>query len=195
MQYSLDIDMGLLKSGHEATFEQVYNAYYSSLNFFANQYIDKNADAENLVQETFLALWMYKENLSGNTPGSIKAWLYTTLKNKCLNHLEKESHKLNYNNHQLHQYKIDIDILGHMEISEVTFDEIERLLYQALEQMPEQCRRVFELSRFKNLKNKEIADSLHISIKAVEANITRALKHLRIHLKDYLPLCILLGLL
>jgi len=65
---------------------------------------------------------------------------------------------------------------------------------QALEQMPEQSRKVFELSRFNGLKNKAIADELNISVKAVEANMTRALKLLRIHLKDYLPLCFFIGL-
>ncbi len=195
MQHQPDINIALLKSGHEPSFEQVYTTYYNALFFFAHQYIDKKADAENLVQETFLALWLYKENLSCNSSGSIKAWLYTTLKNKCLNYLEKETHKLNYNKHQLHKCKIDIDILGQMEISEVTFYEIEQLLYNALEQMPEQCRRVFEMSRFNGMKNKEIASRLNISTKAVEGNMTRALKHLRVQLKDYLPVCILLGLL
>ena len=79
-----------------------------------------------------------------------------------------------------------------MQISELTFVEIENLLCKALEEMPGQCRKVFEMSRFSGLKNKVIAKELDISVKAVESNITRALKALRIYLKDYLPLCLLL---
>ncbi|MCG8578692.1 MAG: RNA polymerase sigma-70 factor [Bacteroidales bacterium] len=188
------IDVKLIRSGDEGAFEKVYTAFFNSLYFFAIQYVDKKAEAENLVQETFLSLWLNKESISGQSSGSVKSWLYTTLKNKCLNYLEKESNKHQYNNYQRQKQKVDIDILEQMQISDVTFTEIEKLLFEALEQMPEQCRRVFELSRFNGMKNKEIATELNISLKAVEANMTRALKALRIHLKDYLPLCFLLGL-
>ncbi len=186
-------DIKLLKSGHEPTFEKVYKSFYNALYFFAIQYIDKGADAENLVQETFMALWVNKENLSCESPASIRSWLYTSLKNKCLNQIEKENNKKLYSNYQLIKNQAHIDILQ-MDISEVTFDEIEQLLLNALEQMPEQCRRVFELSRFQGMQNKAIAQDLEISVKAVEANITRALKTLRIHLKDYLTICFLIGI-
>ncbi|MCU4156191.1 RNA polymerase sigma-70 factor [Carboxylicivirga sp. A043] len=188
------INIELIRSGDEGAFEKVYKQYFSSLYFFAIQYVDKKSEAENLVQETFLSLWVNKESITGQSNNTIKSWLYTTLKNKCLNYLEKESNKRQYTNYQRQKHEADIDILGQMQISDVTFDEIEQLLHKALDEMPEQCRRVFELSRFNGLKNKEIALELNISIKAVEANMTRALKSLRIHLKDYLPLCILLGL-
>ncbi len=188
------INIQQIRSGDEGAFEKVYNHFYSPLYFFAIQYVDKKAEAENLVQETFLSLWVNKESISGESNHSVKSWLYTTLKNKCLNYLEKESNKRQYNNYQRQKHEADMDILGQMQISDVTFDEIERLLYETLLQMPDQCRKVFELSRFKGLKNKEIAEELNISVKAVEANMTRALKALRVHLKDYLPLCILLGI-
>lgn len=188
-----DRDIELLKAGHEPAFEKVYKGFFNALYFFAIQYIDKEAEAENLVQETFMALWLNKEGLSCATSASVKSWLYTTLKNKCINHLEKENTKILYNHYQLNINKAHIDILQ-TDISEVTFIEVEQLLFKALEQMPEQCRKVFELSRFKGMKNKTIADELGITVKAVEANITRALKTLRIHLKDYLPFCFLMGI-
>ncbi|WP_430817749.1 RNA polymerase sigma-70 factor [Carboxylicivirga sp. RSCT41] len=188
------IDADLIRSGDEEAFERVYKTFFNSLYFFAIQYVDKKAEAENLVQETFLSLWLKKESIEGQSSGSVRSWLYTTLKNKCLNHLEKESNKHQYNIYERQKQKVNIDILEQMQISDVTFTEIEKLLYEALEEMPEQCRRVFELSRFKGMKNKEIAHELDISLKAVEANMTRALKALRIHLKDYLPLCFLMGL-
>jgi len=189
-----NINLDLLKSGDEQAFEHLYKHYFNALYFFAIQYIDKKAEAENLVQETYLALWLNKECISGNSIASIRSWLFTTLKNKCINHLEKEQNRYQFNNYKRSMHLTNIDILGQMHISEVTFDEIENLLMQALEQMPEQSRKVFELSRFNGLKNKAIADELNISVKAVEANMTRALKLLRIHLKDYLPLCFFIGL-
>ncbi len=194
MQTLQKIDIALLKDGDEKTFEHIYKVYFNALFFFAIQYVNKNAEAENLVQETFLALWMNKESFIGSRENSVKAWLFNTIKNKCLNHLEKEASENRYNDYHLFQYQSDIAGLKQMQISEVTFSEIESLLHKALEMMPDQSRRVFEMSRFKGFKNKAIAEELSISVKAVESNITRALKVLRICLKDYLPLCILLGI-
>jgi len=188
MQKLQSINIALLKQGDDKTFEQVYKMYFNALYFFAIQYLKKEPEAENLVQETFMALWVNKESFSGDHDNSIKAWLFNTLKNKCLNALDKEVHKQRYTNDYRCRYAVDINCLKHMQISEVTFSEIEDLLRKALVLMPDQCRKVFEMSRFGGMRNKAIANELNISTKAVEANMTRALKLLRIHLKDYLVL-------
>jgi len=194
MQKLQTIDIALLQQGDDNTFEQVYKAYFNALFFFAIQYVKKEAEAENLVQETYLALWVNKESFVGSRDNSVKAWLFNTIKNKCLNHLEKEACKHRYNDYHIYRYQTDITGLKQMQISELTFSEIEDLLNIALEMMPHQCRKVFEMSRFDGMRNKAIAKELDISVKAVESNITRALKSLRIYLKDYLPLCLFLGL-
>ncbi|TRX71478.1 RNA polymerase sigma-70 factor [Carboxylicivirga sp. M1479] len=188
------INIELLKQGHEPTFEELYKSAYNALFFFSFQYIDEKPDAENLVQETFLSLWTNKESINCSSSNSLRAWLYSTLKNKCLNYLSKENSKQQFNSYQKNRHQADMLLLGQMDISQVTFDEIERLLQGAISVMPEQCRRVFQMSRFDYLSNKEIADKLNISAKAVEANMTRALKLVRIHLKDYLPIAALIGL-
>ena len=195
MHKAQSIDTLLIQQGDDKTFEQIYKGYFNALFFFANQYVNKDLEAENLVQETFMAFWMNKENFLGLHENSVKAWLFNTLKNKCLNHLEREASKHRYNDYHRYRHQTDIGGLKQMHISELTFSEIEDLLHEALEMMPEQCRKVFEMSRFKGMKNKFIAEELNISVKAVESNITRALKSLRIYLKDYLPLCFLCGIL
>ncbi|WP_430810463.1 MULTISPECIES: RNA polymerase sigma-70 factor [unclassified Carboxylicivirga] len=187
------IDIDRLKSGDEQAFEVLYKASFNALFFFAIQYVNSDAEAENLVQETFLALWTNKENLSCVNTASIKSWLYTSLKNKCINHLERENTKRHYTEYQIRQNQIHIEVLDQLDLSDVAFDEIQHLLKKSLEQMPSQCRKVFELSRFQGLRNKAIAKQLNISVKAVEANITRALKLLRVQLKDYIDVCCLLG--
>jgi len=188
-------DIALLNSGDEKTFEHIYKAHYKALFFFANQYVKKESEAENLVQETYLALWLNKESIIGTRSNAVKAWLFNTIKNKCLNHLEREANQTKYKDYRMYRYQIDALGLKEMHISELTFSEIEELLTKALDEMPDQCRRVFEMSRYKGLANKVIAKELNITIKAVEANMTRALKALRLGLKDYLPLCFLLGIL
>lgn len=179
--------------GNSNAFEQLYKSYFNPLFFFAIQYLKETSDAENLVQETFLAFWINRENFKSTSEASVKAWLYNTLKNKCLNHLDKESNKFRYTDYL--RYNLDCSVLKEYEISEVTFNEIETLLEEALELMTPQCRKVFEMSRFQGLKNKEIADKMGITVKAVEGNMTRALKLLKTHLHDYLSLCIILNLL
>lgn len=182
-----------IKQGNNLAFEQLYKSYYNPLFFFAIQYLKEDGDAENMVQETFLAFWLNRENFNGTNESSVRAWLYNTIKNKCLNYLDKENNKYKYVNHQ--RQALDLAVLKELEISEVTFNEIESLLQEALELMTPQCRRVFELSRFKGLKNKDIAEEMNITVKAVEGNMTRALKLLKTHLHDYLTLCIILNIL
>ncbi len=193
MSHTLTHNITSIKQGNNLAFEQLYKSYYNPLFFFAIQYLKEDSDAENMVQETFLAFWLNRENFNGTNESSVRAWLYNTIKNKCLNYLDRESNKHKYVDHQRHT--LDLATLNELEISEVTFNEIESLLHEALELMTPQCRKVFELSRFKGLKNKDIAEELSITIKAVESNMTRALKLLKAHLHDYLPLCIILHIL
>ena len=75
----------LLKKGDQSVFEKLYKQFFNGLYFFAIQYIDDKNDAENMVQETFMSLWINRENLHGKRDNSIKSWLYNTIKNKCIN--------------------------------------------------------------------------------------------------------------
>jgi RNA polymerase sigma-70 factor (ECF subfamily) len=71
--------------------------------------------------------------------------------------------------------------------------ELEDKLNEVLNSLPERCREIFSMSRFENKKNKEIAEELDISVKAVEKQITRALATIRTEMKDYLPLLLFLS--
>ena len=71
---------------------------------------------------------------------------------------------------------------------EIFSDEVNRIIHKTLKNLPEQTHRIFEMSRFENKTVKEIADETNLTIKGVEYHITKALKALRINLKDYLPL-------
>ena len=86
------------------------------------------------------------------------------------------------------QNSIYSEALSGLDTSTVTFQEIETIIEKTLSELPARCREVFILSRLEGKKNKEVAEALDISVKTVEAQITKALKTLRISLKDYLPL-------
>ncbi len=185
-------DIELFKKGDSKVFEKLYKQFFNSLFFFANQYVDDGGDAENMVQETYLAFWVGRENFLGNSEASVKSWLYNTLKNKCLNHLDREANRNKYSDYIKKRYLLDISVLTELEISDVSFNEISELLNKALEEMSPQSRKVFELSRIEGLKNREIAEELNITVKAVEANMSRALKLLKAHLHDYLAVLVIL---
>ncbi|MDR1938113.1 MAG: RNA polymerase sigma-70 factor, partial [Tannerellaceae bacterium] len=71
-----------------ADFERIYRAYFSKMKHFAKVYVLSESDAENIVQDVFSELWEKKEVLS--MPVNLTAYLFTTLKNKCLNHLRHQ---------------------------------------------------------------------------------------------------------
>lgn len=178
-----------LTKGDEPSFKVVFNHYFPKLFHFIREYIPNDDLAENLVQDTFLILWNKKENLQEDT--NLNAWLYTVARNHCLKKLrdDKTRRSLFFSglSNEL-ELELNIDALSGLDTTELTFIEIQRIVDETLENLSPQCRTVFEMSRFSDKKNKEIAKELHISIKAVEGQITKALKIFRTNLKEYLPL-------
>lgn len=90
------------------------------------------------------------------------------------------------NTHKQRELDLRISTLEACEPATIFDTEIQRIVYKTLEQLPEQSRHIFILSRYHNTPNKKIAEQLGISIKSVEFHITKALKLLRLELKDYL---------
>lgn len=172
----------------EAAFKIIYNKYFPRLFYFAKEYLDTE-QAEIAVHETFLVLWKKRKEIP--TDLNLSAYLYTVLKNKCLNtlrDLKVKNKRLNTLPLEQAEVIVKIKALNSLDTSNLTMLEIERIIEKTMNQLPPQCRKVFYMSRFESLKNKEIAKELNISEKTVEGHITKALKLLRVTLKDYLPL-------
>jgi len=173
----------LLLSGDEATFEKVYKHFIRPLHVYAISILRDEDTAKGMVQNVFLRLWERKERL--NISGSIKAYLYGAVYNECLNNLRHQKVKISHQQHVVYMTKDKVDEGTGMELL-----DLKEKLQQALNDLPEKCRTVFQLSRFEDLKYQEIADELGISIKTVENQMGKALKTLRLKLVDYLPLFI-----
>lgn len=187
-EFSREIVTQFIK-GDESSFKVIFNFFYPRIYHFVREYIPNDDLAENMVQDTFLILWDNRQNLKSDT--NINAWLYTVARNNCLKKLrDDKSGKGSLFFHQINGLELEMNLnaLSSLETSELTFSEIERIIEKTLAGLPPQCRKIFELSRFENRKNKEIAEELEISVKAVEGQITKALKIFRKTLKDYLPL-------
>lgn len=187
-EFSHEIVAQFIK-GDESSFKVIFNFFYPKIYHFVRDYVPNDDLTENLVQDTFLILWENRQNLKSDT--NINAWLYTVARNNCLKKLrDDKSGKGSLFSHQINGLELEMNLnaLSSLDTSELTFSEIERIIENTLTGLPSQCRKIFELSRFENRKNKEIAEELEISIKAVEGQITKALKIFRKTLKDYLPL-------
>jgi RNA polymerase sigma-70 factor, ECF subfamily len=163
-------------------FESLFRTHYDELVHFALSYISNEDDAEEIVQQLFVTLWS-QTTIEINT--SVKSYLMGSVRNRCLNHLRHEKVKASHATH--HQ-------ITHPNASNIDFLELEELkeaIEAALNKLPAKCRQIFNLSRYEGKKYQEIADHLHLSIKTVENQMSKALKLLRNELKDFLILIFL----
>lgn len=182
-------DEGIISSlakRDEKIFEQVFKTHFKNLHAYAFNIVKDEMLAEELVQGIFYKLWERSENLS--ISGSIAAYLYRAVYNESLNHLKHMKVRASFQLHALHQMKNQTDSAS----KKIMLKELEVKLQKALQELPEQCRTIFQLSRFEELKYSEIAQKMDISPKTVENQMGKALKLLRIKLVDFLPLTIFL---
>ena len=176
-----------LKEGDEASFEIVFKSYFERLVSFANEYVYDKEIARGIAQETFVKLWEKRANI--NTEANINAYLYTLTKNSCLSYLRHLKTKQRYFEKRKKEFEdlmLNYDALSQLNIDGIDFNSIEKIIKETVESMPPRCKEVFTLSRFEELSNKKIAEKLEISVKAVEANNSRAIKMLRKNLKNYI---------
>ena len=171
------------------SFNEIYTSYYKKSFFFAKSYVHDDLAAEDIASESLIKLW---EKLKTEKIDYIEPLLLTILKNKALDYLKHEEVKRTAFESMVdwHQQELSIRVstLESCDPNEIFSDEVESIIRETLKLLPEQTRRIFLLSRFENKSNKEIAEQMGISIKGVEYHISKALKALRITLKDYLPL-------
>jgi RNA polymerase sigma-70 factor (ECF subfamily) len=176
----------LIKEGDQTAFEMIFKIHYSPLCNYAYTFLKDRDEAEEIVQAAFLNVWEKKENITIET--SLKAYLYRAVRNSCLNARKHLAVKKKHSEEKLFTETRSQESVMDSVIS----SELDQKIGDALMALPEQCRIVFKMSRFEDLKYQEIADQLNISVKTVENQIGKALKIMREQLKDYLPLLIML---
>jgi len=175
-----------LKEGDETAFEMMFKRHYEGLCNYAYTFLRDRDEAEEVVQSTFISVWEKKQNINIET--SLKSYLFRAVRNSCLNAIK----------HAKIKKKHAEDVVGSAESSHdavsqgIISIELDQKIGEAMMALPEQCRLIFKLSRFEELKYAEIAEQLNISIKTVENQIGKALKIMREQLKEYLPVLIIL---
>ncbi|MCG8319846.1 MAG: RNA polymerase sigma-70 factor [Cytophagales bacterium] len=160
----------MIKSDNFTAFNEVYSRYWEKLYCAAYRVLRDGDACKDILQEVFSDFWIRKEKISVS---SLSAYLHTAVKYQVFNFLRAD--------------KISQEHLGRMGVLTSTnateemidFRELEGLLERSIAQLPDRCRKVFQLSRDENLSVKEIAARLNISPKTVESQITKALRHLK----------------
>jgi len=168
----------------EQSFDSIYLKYYASLFQYAYTMIRDRILAEEMVHQVFLKI--LEKNKPIGIHSSLKSYLYRAVHNECLNYIKHEKVKQGHAANSLIEQRLsEENPSGKMQ-----YKELEIKLSLAVNELPEQCRIIFQLSRYDELKYADIALLLGISIKTVENQIGKALKRLRVQLIDYLPFII-----
>lgn len=177
-----------LSQGSEKAFEEVFQLYFKVLAVFAKKFVNDLQVAEDLVQEVLVKLYENRKSVQFHT--SLKAFLFQSVRNKCIDHLRSVKSKSDHHDHILHvNYAEQFDFNDTMIQA-----ELEQRIYNAISELPAQCQQVFKMSRLEGKKNQEIAETLNLSKRTVETQVSNALKRLRKDVFQYLKLLIVIWL-
>lgn len=169
-----------LGKGDEDAFNCIFYTYYKGLVLYANKFLIDRDKAEETVQGVFVKLWSDREQIKIIT--SLRMYLQKSVQNKCLDILKHKKIVQDYVDKTERQPN---DQTGNGE-DLILFAELKEKIEHSVNNLPENCREIFKLSRYKGLKYTEIAQEKNISIKTVEVQIGKALKKLRDDLKEFL---------
>jgi len=163
-------------------FEKLFKELFKPLCGFSMKYVGDLDEAKGLVHEVFVTVWEKFDSLP--TDMNYDSYLYTAVRNRSLNFIRNKKKNVMLENVAESELSETIDPMG--------TSELETEIEMAIQSLPEKCREVFELNRIDGLKYVQIADKLGISIKTVEAQMSKALGVLRVHLKEFLSFVIFL---
>jgi len=168
--------MSLLKEDDHAAFTEIYKRYWKKMLLIAWNHSNDNAASKDIVHEVFMSLWERRHLVEVL---NLSAFLATSVKFSIYKYYQRENRRTEL-------------ARQNYEFSELTHDEekldalfLKEYINGIVEEMPERCRLVFRYSREMGMKNSEIAIKIEVTEKAVEANLTRALKIIRAELKNY----------
>lgn len=179
------------KQGSKEAFAEVYKTHYASLFFFVKRFISDRQEAEDITAETFIKLWKIRHNFDSHQ--NIKAFLYITARNACLDCLRAKQRSTGMQQEMLYLL---------LQGNDVTFiqDEIKADVLQEIrkeiENLPPKCQQIFKMAFLQRIKNAEIAEKLGLTVQTVKNQKVRAIKLLRLAInKDLVILSLLFILL
>jgi RNA polymerase sigma-70 factor (ECF subfamily) len=180
-----------LRRGNEMAFELIFHRSKGKLKGFLKKVLPKDEDEESILQEIYLKLWSGRESIKADK--NFETYLFAIARNMVIDVMRKKFHKQKYLEELYNQLKAgsknNLDTLAHVEYS-----ELERKIFELIEQLPEQRQIIFKLNRIDGLTYKEIAEKLEISENTVDSQIRKALTFLRSEMKHFLSLMLLMNI-
>ncbi len=184
-------ELDAFRQGNKEVFNAIYNEFSDMLYHLCMEYLSDETIAEEIVQDTFVKLWDVREGIRDDL--SLRNYLYTITKNYCLMQFRKKQTLIKSKKELKYiEMQFNYEAMVAMADDVLQFDELKSRIDEAIEALPDKLKEVFILSRFDELKYKEIAEQLDVSVKTVEVRISKSLSILRNELKDYLPVIYLM---
>ncbi len=175
-----------LKEGNVKIFDYLFHYYYSGLVVFSSRFVENAEVAEDIVQDFFFKLWINRRKLVIRQ--SLKSYFFSAIKNRSIDFLKREKNGK--------KVKTEIAYIQESDNENLFVEsELEELINNAIEKLPEKCKHIFLMNRFQGIKPAEIAEIEHISVRTVEGHIGKAIRLLRSELSPYLPASLILILL
>ena len=187
VEYSDSTVISLLKEGSPKAFEWLFKAHFESLHAYAYTFLKDDEMAEEIVQNVFCRIWEKRNQLK--TDGSLKSYLYRAVHNESLNYLKHQKVKASFGVYYAGQLQHDEE---EQASGKIITAELQQRIEAAMNALPQQCRIIFQLSRFEQLKYQQIADHLGLAVKTVENQMGKALRIMRQKLAEFLPVILLL---
>lgn len=169
-----------LRGGSRFAYEALFRHFYASLCFFANRLVIDHFAAEDIVQETLFKFWQKRADFDSFS--SIKAFLYISTRNACLNLIEKDQVRIKHWTVSAAEDSINADEINVLHA--IMHAEVIREVSEAIESLPEQCRKIIKMTFEEGLKPKEIADHLGLAVSTVNNQKMRGLSLLRAKLAN-----------
>lgn len=193
MEQTESLIVAQLRDGNERAYKFLYDQHYQILCHVAAQYVHDDFLAETIVGDVIFHLWEVRESLEITT--SLRNYLMQSVRHRCLDYLKSQQvqHEVAMSTPGLQDFPVLNYVKGDdYPLGRLLEKELENEIMKAISRLPEDCRRVFRLSRFEEKKYDEIATELGISVNTVKYHIKRALAQLHEDLGKYLTATIAL---
>lgn len=185
LQYSDEQLMLEIKAGNMVAYDALYRKYSKKLYKFSLSILKSSEEAENIIQDVFLNLWLNREKIEKNS--LVKYYIFTIAYNSAISVIRKKIKEVQF----LEYLKTLQDLQQEPVDLQIEYNELEDNLNKIINTMPERQREVYLLHKVEGLKYSEIAEKLNISVNTIENHMSRALKSIREKIGNYSLLAIL----
>lgn len=163
-----------LQSGDECAFEVIYNSYFNMLYSYSVYIVRNQFVAEDIVEEMFIKIWEKRDSINITT--SLQAYMFQMIRNSCLDYIKSKNIRDSYRK----EVQDRIGIESHLQVTveplnHLMSNELSKIIKKEINKLPLKTRRIFKMSRYYHLKNKEIAHKENISESTVEKSIKKVL--------------------